>query len=118
MIIHLLLIAIGGFLGAIARFKVSQLLKEPLLGKIPLGTLTVNLIGSFLLGLIIGSSGDKDIYYLFGTGFMGAFTTFSTLNLEAVKLIQSKERLPAILYIVITYTFGIFFAFIGYFVGK
>ena len=57
-VMHLLLVAIGGFFGAIARFRVSRKLngKSPVL---PIGTLTVNLLGSFLLGLITGSAAGR-----------------------------------------------------------
>ncbi|MBY0120379.1 fluoride efflux transporter CrcB [Bacillus sp. S/N-304-OC-R1] len=118
MIIKLLLISIGGFIGAICRYKLSLLLNSKKSGTIPLGTLFVNLTGSFLLGLILGLDSSENAHLLFGTGFMGAFTTFSTFNLEAVKLLQSNAKQRAVFYILSTYIFGITLAFIGYYIGK
>ena len=80
---YVLAVGTGGFLGAIARYYTSQKLNKAEVDHLPLGTLAVNLIGSFLLGFIL-SIGLKDIYILLiGTGFLGAFTTFSTLHKEA-----------------------------------
>lgn len=118
MMIPILLISAGGFLGAICRYKLSLLLNSQMTGKIPKGTLLINLTGSFLLGLIISADSSEDVRLLFGTGFMGAFTTFSTFNLEAVKLIQTGAKLKAVLYIMLTYICGITLAFIGFIIGK
>ena len=76
MLIHLLLVGIGGFFGAIARFSFSQMLNNKSPFRIPIGTLTVNLVGAFLLGIITGIAANTMIALFFGTGFMGAFTTF------------------------------------------
>lgn len=118
MILKILLISAGGFLGAICRYKLSLLLNSQMTGKIPKGTLLINLTGSFLLGVIMGADSSEDVRLLLGTGFMGAFTTFSTFNLEAVKLIQTSAKLKAVIYIVLTYVCGITLAFIGFFIGK
>ncbi|WNS73515.1 fluoride efflux transporter CrcB [Bacillus sp. DTU_2020_1000418_1_SI_GHA_SEK_038] len=118
MIINVLLICIGGFLGAICRYKLSLLLNSQLSDKIPLGTLFVNLLGSFLLGFIIGINESDHIHFLLGTGFMGAFTTFSTFNLEAVKLMQANKKVKAITYLSLTYVLGITLAFFGFIIGN
>jgi len=76
------LIGAGGFLGAICRFLLCELMEAHL------GTLSVNVLGSFMLGLImydteyIGFIGPKG-KIAFGTGFMGAFTTFSTFAVQS-----------------------------------
>ena len=76
---YILAVGTGGFLGAIARYYISQKLNKTVEDRLPLGTLAVNLFGSFLLGFIL-SIGLEEIYILLiGTGFLGAFTTFSTL---------------------------------------
>lgn len=118
MSIHLLLISIGGFAGAICRFKLSLLLNRKLPDKIPIGTLCVNLLGSFLLGLIIGGGSGENIHFLLGTGFMGAFTTFSTFNLEVVKLLQTQAKAKAITYLLVTYLLGVLLAFVGFIFAK
>ncbi|MEH7124259.1 fluoride efflux transporter CrcB [Bacillus sp. JJ1773] len=118
MIINILLICIGGFLGAICRYKLSILLNSHVQDKIPFGTLFVNLVGSFLLGVIIGMGEGEHIHFLMGTGFMGAFTTYSTFNLEAVMLLQANKKVQAITYLMLTYLLGIVLAFFGFIIGK
>ncbi|WP_075981706.1 fluoride efflux transporter CrcB [Bacillus massilinigeriensis] len=115
--IHILLIGIGGFFGAICRFVISNYGKK-LKRQIPVGTLIVNLVGSFLLGFILGLNVGKPLYGLFGTGFMGAFTTFSTFKVDAIMLLNQKQKREFLFYIIITYTVGILLAFFGYSLGK
>ena len=115
-IIPFILVAIGGCFGAISRFSLNQFLSKKT--RFPLGTLTVNLIGSFFLGLVIGRAPHPYIALLIGTGFLGAFTTFSTLSLEVVTMIQHKQRKEMFLYIPLTYGGGILLAFIGYLIGS
>ena len=118
MLFHMCLVGIGGFFGAICRYLITSYFQRKLSRKIPLGTLAVNWIGSFLLGYLLGITEDNELTLLLGTGFMGAFTTFSTFNLEAVKLLASKEKTAGIIYIAITYTGGILLAFLGLAAGK
>jgi CrcB protein len=114
--IQILMVGIGGFFGAIARYSISKKLNNnPFL---PIGTLTVNLLGAFLLGIIIGIKANTLIALLFGTGFMGAFTTFSTLNLEMIQLHVNKKKKGLIVYTVITYGGGITLAYLGYLFGN
>lgn len=109
-------VAIGGFLGAILRFYFAQKLNGNVAGKIPIGTLCVNLLGSFLLGFIVSIRLDEIYLLLIGTGFLGAFTTFSTLNKELTTLQKFPRKW--ILYFVVTYVGGFCLAFLGYFIGK
>lgn len=113
---EILFVSIGGFVGAISRFVISKKLQN---GKVfPIGTLTVNLIGAFLLGLIFGLKVDGTLYSLLGIGFMGAFTTFSTLMLEAVTLQQKEKKNLYYRYLLSSYSFGIILAFFGLWVGR
>lgn len=109
-----LCVSIGGFLGAICRYWVSQRLNS---GRFPHGTLTVNLIGSFLLGCLVGGSMSREWMLLLGVGFMGAFTTFSTLHGECVQYYQNKEWRKMGIYLGVTYFLGIACAWIGYWIG-
>lgn len=118
MLFHMCLVGIGGFFGAICRYLITLYIQRKLSRKIPLGTLAVNWIGSFLLGYLLGITEDSELTLLLGTGFMGAFTTFSTFNLETVKLLASKEKIAGFIYIAITYTGGILLAFLGLAAGK
>ncbi|WP_102275428.1 fluoride efflux transporter CrcB [Cytobacillus massiliigabonensis] len=118
MVFHICLVGIGGFFGAICRYLATSYFQRKFPSKIPLGTIAVNLMGSFLLGYLLGIAEDDELTLFLGTGFMGAFTTFSTFNLEAIKLIESKEKIAGIFYIAITYAGGIILAFLGMLAGK
>ena len=111
----IIFVALGGFFGAISRFAISRKLSEH--SALPLGTLTVNLIGSLLLGFIIGSGLPSNIALLLGTGFLGAFTTFSTLSLEMVNMIQNGQKKQWIPYVIMTYGGGLLLAYIGFLSG-
>ncbi|MGG1677016.1 fluoride efflux transporter CrcB [Neobacillus sp. NRS-1170] len=113
---HLIIVGIGGFFGAVARYSISKRLNHK--SGLPMGTLTVNLSGAFLLGVITGAKADIIIVLLFGTGFMGAYTTFSTLKLEMINLFLKKNNKDFILYTIITYGAGISLAYFGYLVGS
>jgi CrcB protein len=111
-----LFVASGGCLGALCRFLVSQWLGRHY-SAFPIGTLAINLLGSFLLGWMSGFYVSEAWKLLFGTGFMGAFTTFSTFQWESVQMKQKKEKKKFIWYIGFSYSFGILCAFIGYVFG-
>lgn len=114
---NLLLIAAGGCLGAIARFIISSRLNNKSQTGFPIGTLAVNLAGSFLLGWMTGKGLPESFYFLFGIGFMGAFTTFSTFKLENIQLREKKNHPVLIKYLLFSYAGGILLAFIGLMIG-
>ncbi|OYD09890.1 fluoride efflux transporter FluC [Paludifilum halophilum] len=117
MTLSILWVAIGGFLGAVARYAVSRRIPFRK-GRLPWGTFTVNGMGSLCLGWIIGSAAPPNFLLFAGTGFMGSFTTFSTLNREAILLKQENEWTPMLLYLGITYGAGIPLAWLGYWAGS
>ena len=87
---NLLLISLGGAIGAVARYLASETVGSITKYGFPLGTLTVNVIGCFLIGWLIGSGNAEqrtDLRLGFGVGFLGALTTFSTFSAETVKQI-------------------------------
>jgi fluoride exporter len=110
----LLLVAIGGFMGAVFRFFISRSWNR----KFPLGTFTTNIIGSFLLGYLFCLGISQTMFALIGSGFCGAFTTFSTFNLEAVQLFRGNRKCSSVVYVVLSYTIGIVSAYGGYLVAK
>ncbi|HET7616106.1 MAG TPA: CrcB family protein, partial [Bacillales bacterium] len=83
----------------------------------PFATLAVNLLGAFLLGLIFGSGMDTVWQMMLGTGFMGAFTTFSTFKLENFVLLEHRKWNTLIVYLAASYGGGIFLAFAGIVIG-
>lgn len=86
-----LLIALAGGLGAAARFLVDSLLSR-IAARFPLGTLVINVTGSFLLGLLTGSlmaGAASEVVAIAGTGFLGGYTTFSTASVEGARLLRA-----------------------------
>lgn len=114
--IEVFYVAAGGFFGAICRFILTRSLQKKRV--FPIGTLAVNLAGAFLLGLLVGAHVKGHGYSLLGIGFMGAFTTFSTFNLEAVQLRKNKRFGYYYAYLAISYIVGIGLAYIGMVMGK
>lgn len=103
----LLPVVIGGGLGAGARYLVADWMLQRFGAAFPWGTLTVNLVGSILLGLIaqLGlSSGamSVELRLLLTTGLMGGFTTYSTFNYETLKLLQEGRAGAAALNVALT----------------
>ncbi|TXR62789.1 fluoride efflux transporter CrcB [Bacillus sp. AY18-3] len=108
-----LLVAIGGFFGAITRFAISNWFKKRKKTSFPIATFLINITGAFLLGYIIGNGVSTSWQLLLGTGFMGAFTTFSTFKLDSIQLFNRKNFGILFLYLSATYIIGILFAFLG-----
>jgi len=109
-LLHILLVALGAFFGAILRFAMSNLLNK---GSFPWGTMLVNLLGSILLGLLYGLDAGEAWIWLLGTGFMGSFTTFSTLKIEHMELTFKKNWRKLAAYSFLTYAGGLFLAWAG-----
>jgi len=84
-------IGVLGGLGAIARFLLDGGVSGRLGSEFPYGTLAVNVLGSFLLGALVGAALSEDAFRLAGTGLVGAFTTFSTWTLESHRLGEDGE---------------------------
>lgn len=114
MLNNLLYIGIGAFLGAISRFALINELKKRIQSSIPIPTMIVNISGSFLLGLIVGLKVYNSLYFLLAVGFLGAFTTFSTLAVEAVTLMKEKKNGGFFLYSIGTFLGGILFCLAGW----
>ncbi|MBB6445453.1 fluoride efflux transporter CrcB [Bacillus benzoevorans] len=113
MIHPIWLVGLGGFLGAVSRYFFNQYFSSFKL--FPLGTFLVNITGSFFMGLLLGSGWiSESIRILVGTGFLGAYTTFSTFNFELFMLKKNKRKFQFFLYIVSSYIFGILLAYLGY----
>jgi CrcB protein len=112
--LSVLLVGLGGFLGAIARYALSARLSQRFPRSIPYGTLTVNLVGSFWIGWLWGHPVLELDLLLWGTGFMGAFTTFSTFKVELVDLMKAHKWRSSIIYMGLSYAVGVMLAYIGY----
>ena len=119
----LLIIGLGGFLGSVARYVTAKFVDDKLSPVFPYGTLTVNILGSFLLGIIyiiaLRKAGLTDNGRLFlGVGFCGGFTTFSAFALENFSLMQEKLVGTSLLYISASVVGGILALVAGVWVAR
>ncbi|MEE6449750.1 fluoride efflux transporter CrcB [Gottfriedia acidiceleris] len=111
-----LLILIGGFFGAILRYLIGLSI-HPLSNGYPIQTFLINIIGCFFLGFFLPMAKVKlepEYTLLIGTGFAGAFTTFSTFSLENVALMDEKKLLVSLVYILLSLVIGIILAYFGF----
>jgi fluoride exporter len=115
---HLLLVGAGGFFGSILRYLVSEAMARRAEGKFPVGTLTVNLVGCLLIGVLAGMAARRDILsaemrLLLVTGFLGGFTTFSAFGLETVSLLRRGKWGLAMLYVGVSVVVGVALTALG-----
>ena len=106
MVIIYLAIACG--FGALVRYLFSRYNQA---SKLPFGTLIVNLLGCFLIGLLYNHVESKEVYAILATGFCGGLTTFSTLNDELQRLLRDKKVFY--IYLTLTYLGGLIAIFLG-----
>lgn len=118
----ILAIGMGGFVGALLRYTISGWIYSFSDSNFPSGTLAVNIIGAFILGLVVGLA-ERYIMHpnlkLFLTiGVLGAFTIFSTFSYETIMLLQVSSYLKAFLNVSLSVLFGLAAAFLGLAAGK
>ncbi len=117
MMKNILLVAAGGGIGAALRYVIYLLLKPQLF---PYATLTINIAGSFILGIIMAmsvrenNSLPENIKLFLATGICGGFTTFSTFSYENLYLLQSGKHNLAFIYILASVVAGISAAWLGF----
>ena len=104
-------VALGAGIGAPARYLIDLWMKKLHSHWMPLETLLINVSGSFVLGLVLHS--DNNWKLLIGTGFAGAFTTWSTLAVEAQSFIHTKSHSKAFIYLLLTLVLGVSAAALG-----
>ena len=118
----ILLIFLGGGIGSVLRYAVSKLY-EPYQGAIPIGTFTVNILGSLLIGLLLGYSlktanlSQNTLFFLVA-GVCGGFTTFSTFSYENYSLLKAGDYLNFGIYTSASLILGILCVFLGIWIAK
>ncbi len=119
---RLLLLLVGGALGTLSRYWTTGYVYAIADGRFPTGTLVVNLLGSFVIGLLWAlaawvqiSSPIRSFVFI---GFLGGFTTFSTYMLETMNLLRAGEWVPAFLYVFGSTLGGLLMVVGGFVIGN
>jgi CrcB protein len=112
-----ILIGIGGFIGAILRYIIGGWVQDNFIS-FPLGTLAVNILGSFFLGLIMYLSEyqgifNEEVRVFLTIGILGAFTTLSTFSYESFRLLDSSNIMLMVINIMATVALSIFAVYLG-----
>ena len=119
-----LLVGLGSGLGGMLRYWLSGLVASRVGETFPWGTLAVNVLGSFLIGLIAGLTdsqrwaGSPEVRQFLMLGVLGGFTTYSSFSLQTLRLLQDGEWWPAVGNVVGTTLLCLLFVVIGYKVGQ
>jgi len=114
----LLIIGTGGFIGSVARYMISQWMQRIFETTFPIGTLTVNILGSFLIGIIYALSEkggilSPELRMFLAVGICGGFTTFSSFAYENLNLLSFQQYLYTSLYVGASLIFGLLAVYLG-----
>jgi len=116
--VSVLLVFLGGALGAPARYLIDRAVQARSDVVFPFGTLVANLTGAFLLGALIAASRhvglSREVVLAAGSGFCGALTTFSTFSFETIRLLEDGSLVEAVLNTLTSLVVGILVASAGY----
>ena len=117
--VEILSVGLGGFLGAISRYIISMQASRLFTGRIPIGTLCVNILGGLLIGLILELNSRTNVVspqmkLFLTTGLMGGLTTFSTFSYETVGLFSDGSYTSAMINIIL----NVVLSLVGVIIGK
>ena len=106
-------VCLGGFFGAMARYYLSNQIGKVTNLSFPIATFIINIFGCFLIGVVLNFDFSQSVYLLIALGFLGAFTTFSTFAVEVIQLVEKKQYVIALIYIISSGIIGISCTIIG-----
>lgn len=113
----LLMVGMGSFIGGVGRYLISLLIQNKFLSTFPYGTLAVNIIGCFLIGVVYALSDKGSINMewrlFFATGVLGGFTTFSSFSNETISMMRDGQYLHSFAYVAFSVIIGLAATFIG-----
>lgn len=115
---NILLVAVGGAFGSVARYLLSRAVQHTVLSAFPFGTMTVNVAGCLLIGMICGLGGSgagmgQGTRVFMVAGFCGGFTTFSTFMNETAQLMRADNIGLAALYVGASVALGLLAVYLG-----
>jgi fluoride exporter len=118
-----LVVGLGGFLGAVARFWLGGYISNRMGARFPYGTFVINISGSYLIGLIVTVLAERTHWnanwrYLIPIGFIGAYTTFSTFEFETFQSFRDGELLIAALNVILSVAAGFIAVWLGVVTGR
>lgn len=119
MMKNFLMVALGGALGSGLRYLIQEGLHKQIQGFAPYGTFVVNILGCFLIGLLLGWFEQGKLIQqqwnlLLITGFCGGFTTFATFAMQGNELFLAQKPMAALMYLGLSVVIGLALAYLGY----
>lgn len=121
--IEILFVFFGGGLGAISRYWLGGLINKNIVHAIPLGTLSVNVLGSLLIGFLLTIGENREMAFtqwrsFLIVGFLGGFTTFSAFSWESLTLFRDGHHIEAVVYVLSNVVFSLLGVMLGFWLGK
>ena len=119
--VQIVMLGLAGSIGAVVRYLLGRLVAQRLRSQIPVATLLINVSGSFLIGLLFVAALrhriSSTVQVTLATGFLGGYTTFSTMSWEGVQLIKRGNQRASFLYLGGTVALGLLAVTVGLAVG-
>lgn len=117
------MIALGGSVGAIARYMVGSYIGNRMGSRFPYGTFVINISGSFVVGFVMAILSERthvsrNWLFLVPIGFIGAYTTFSTFEFETMRLMQDGQAFTALMNVALSVVVGFAMVWIGLLAGR